>query len=156
MELSLEITRDKLIGVLKEKVQSLKDEGVALVKETEARRDARKTTRDEIADWYVEIARLMANGEVKIDSKGNPVAIDDEETEVPAKPSRTKLAESTRQLNDLIETIKSNTERAVIAVESSLKLVELSDNPTIQIQTADYNKLLMLSIRDQYRHGYYY
>lgn len=112
-----------------DEIKKLRDEIAALPKTSEA-----------IKDYYVKVGEMLAAGEIRVNSKGDLIAIAD--VEVPDKPSTSTQRRDKRQIEHEIDNTEANKGHALASLDASIRLLNLATDPEVRIPVSQYEQML--------------
>lgn len=158
MDLSINVGRTELVGALEEKITAVRAEADDLVAEIEAEKADRVTTREALGAYHVQLGEMITAGRAVFVSQlhGHEdvlVSVNPDTDPIPEKPTRSQRGNSTRDLNERIKGVRKTEIELVNTLGATIKLLQLSTDDVVPVRTAEYDKLLGLSVA-QFRYRY--
>jgi hypothetical protein len=142
MNLSITIPRVVLIDTLTQKQAALVVEWDAEIAELNSKYKALPVTAKALQDWYVEVASMLAAGEAKVSARGDLKATDEDVKEVPDKPTVNSTRGHKKEIEYEIGRAEDARDRQLANIATSLRLLNLATNLTVEVGASEYEQLL--------------
>lgn len=155
MDLSITIPRLVLIDALTVKRAELALEWDAEIKTLTDQRDALPVTKLALKDWYVAVTAMLVAGEATLNAKGEFRAVDEDVKPVPDKPTVSNARNEKQQIGYDITHATEGKREQLDNLDTSLRLLALATNVTVEVGTSQYERLLNQGVNNAsryYRH----
>lgn len=151
--LTLRVNREKLISELEAKQKEITEGYDALLKEFHEKMDALRSSGVAWADYHVAIAEGLREGHFTYGENGRIQTVDKRHAALPDRPSSSGSGDR-RRLEYAIQAAEHDKDNSLQPIGAALRLLRLSDEDSVEIDSANYNGLLSLTVRR--RNGYDY
>lgn len=139
--LSITLPRTKVIEVLTEKRDEILAEFDKTSADLQAEHDGLPKIAAALDAWYIEIAALVANGQVAFKADGEVRVIDDQ-VEVPEKPNKSSTSNSKKDLKRKLDSLARQRTGVENQFNASILLLSHATNTDVEIPVGEYEQML--------------